>query len=227
MDYKNIEKDDLPYEKYEKLGPLALSDTELLAIIIRCGTIGENSLEVAGKVLKLSNEKNKILGLQRISIQDLERIKGIGRVKAIRIKCIVELTRRMSMQSRKSSLCFSKPKTVADYYMEQFRHLETEQVMLVLTDNKNNRIKEIIISKGTVNTSLISPREIFIEALQYRAVHIFLLHNHPSGDPTPSNQDLEITKIIYDSSKLLNIPLVDHIIIGDNKYISLKEHGLL
>ena len=225
---KKIEiRDDLPYEKFEKLGAGALSDTELLAIIIRCGTVGANSLFIAQQVLGLSNEKNTILGLQNISIKELEQIKGIGRVKAVRIMCVVELTRRMTMQKRKESLCFSKPKTVADYYMEQLRHLETEQVLLLLTDNKNNLITEIIISKGTVNTSLISPREIFIEALRYHAVHILLLHNHPSGDPTPSRQDISITKIINDAAKLLNIPLVDHIIIGDNKYISLKEQGLL
>ena len=227
MNYKKLNKEDLPYEKFERLGPEALSDVELLAIIIRSGTVGINSLEVAQKILKLANEDNKISGLHNISVEELERIKGIGKVKAIRIKCIVELTRRMTMQTRRTSVCFTDPKTVADYYMEQMRHLEAEQVLLILTDNKNNVMKEIVISKGTVNSSLLSPREIFIEAIRYHAVHILLLHNHPSGDPTPSRKDVEITKIISDSSKLLNIPLVDHIIIGDNKYISLKEHGLL
>ena len=222
-----IEQQDLPYEKFEKLGALALSDTELLAIIIRCGTVGADSISVARQVLALSKEKDTILGLQNITQMELEQIKGIGKVKAIRIMCVVELTRRMTKQSRKTAICFSKPATVADYYMEQLRHLETEQVLLVLTDNKNNYITEIILSKGTVNTSLISPREIFIEALRYHAVHILLLHNHPSGDPTPSRQDLNITRLISDASKLINIPLVDHIIIGDNKYISLKEQGLL
>lgn len=224
IDVKNKE---LPYEKFESLGPDALSDTELLAIIIRSGTVGFDSVSIARQVLALSKEKDTILGLQNITLPELERIKGIGKVKAIRIMCVVELTRRMTMQSRKESLCLSKPSTVADYYMEQFRHLETEQVLLILTDNKNNRITDIIISKGTVNTSLISPREIFLEALRYHAVHVLLLHNHPSGDPTPSNQDIQITKMIKEASKILNIPLVDHIIIGDNKYISLKEHGLL
>lgn len=227
MNYKKLNNDDLPYEKFERLGPEPLSDVELLAIIIRSGTVGINSLEVAEKILKLANDDNKISGLHKISVEELERIKGIGKVKAIRIKCIVELTRRMAMQTRRTSVCFTDPKTVADYYMEQMRHLEAEQVLLILTDNKNKVIKEIIISKGTVNSSLLSPREIFIEAIRYHAVHILLLHNHPSGDPTPSRKDVEITKIIDDSSKLLNIPLVDHIIIGDNKYISLKEHGLL
>ncbi len=227
MNYKKLDKEELPYEKFEKLGPGALSDAELLAIIIRSGTVGSNSLEVAKKVLKLAGGDNNISGLYNITLEELEGIKGIGKVKAIRIKCVVEMTRRMTMQTRKVSVCFNNPKTVAAYYMEYMRHLETEQVLLILTDNKNNIIKEIMISKGTVNTSLLSPREIFIEAIRYHAVHILLLHNHPSGDPTPSRKDIEITKIILDSSKLLNIPLVDHIIIGDNKYISLKEQGLL
>ncbi len=218
---------DLPYEKFETLGPEALTDAELLAIMIRCGCEGADALQIAGEVLALSNEKNSIIGLHHVTMQDLIRIKGIGKVKAIRIMCVVELTKRMTMQKRKEHLSFSNPRTVAEYYMERFRHLETEQVLLVLTDNKNNLITDIIISMGTVNASLLSPREIFIEALHYHAVHVLLLHNHPSGDPTPSKQDLKITKMILESSKLLNIPLVDHIIIGDNKYISLKEQGLL
>ena len=122
---------------------------------------------------------------------------------------------------------FNNPVIVADYYMERMRQLETEHIYLLLTDTKNRLIKEILLSKGTVNASIISPREIFIEALRYQAVHIILLHNHPSGDPTPSNQDVEITSRIKEVSHLMNIVLVDHIIIGDNRYTSLKEEGYL
>ncbi|MDD6201635.1 MAG: DNA repair protein RadC [Lachnospiraceae bacterium] len=220
--------DEYPYEKFEKMGPEALTDAELLAIVIRTGTIGENSLSLAKKVLALSNDSNNgILALQKIPYEEMMKIKGIGKVKAIRIKCMVEFTRRMSRQSALHDLNLNSPETVADYYMEQVRHLETEHVYLILADNKNRLIKDVLLSKGTVNASLISTREIFIEALRYHAVRIFLIHNHPSGDPTPSRQDIEITKVIREASEILNIPLLDHIIIGDNTYVSLKEKGYL
>jgi len=224
----NTIKEDYPYEKFEKKGAEYLTDAELLAIIIRTGTKEEDALSLAKKILALKEPLHKgILGLQHISLEELKSIKGIGTVKAIRIKCMVEFSKRMAMQTVNGTLRFDSPETIARYYMEMLRHLETEHVYLVLLDNKNRKIKDVLITKGTVNASLLSPREIFIEALSYKAVRIFLLHNHPSGDPTPSRQDLEITKIIGDASKLLNIQLIDHIIIGDNKYISFKEKGYL
>ena len=224
----NTIKDDYPYEKFEKKGAEYLTDAELLAIIIRTGTKDEDALSLAKKILSLKEPIHKgILALQHISLEELKSIKGIGTVKAIRIKCMVEFSKRMAMQTVTGSMRFDSPETIARYYMEMLRHLETEHVYLVLLDNKNRKIKDVLITKGTVNASLLSPREIFIEALSYKAVRIFLLHNHPSGDPTPSRQDLEITKIIDDASKLLNIQLIDHIIIGDNKYISFKEKGYL
>ena len=222
---KNRIKRELPCEKYERLGPEALSDAELLAILIRTGTKGEDGLTVAEKII--GNHEEGILLLQSVTIEELMQIKGIGRVKAVRIKCIGEFSRRMAMQSRVKSLNFNRPSTIAAYYMEQLRHLETEHVYLILTDNKNCLLREILISKGTVNASLLSTREVFAEALKYQAVHIFLLHNHPSGDPGPSEQDIRITEQILEASRILNVPLLDHIIIGDNKYISLKEKGYL
>ncbi len=218
----------LPYERFEKLGPEALTDVELVAIIIRCGTIGADSIQLAEKVMHLQGrDQDGILSLIHVSMHELMQIKGIGQVKAVRLKCVAELSRRISRQHHKKNLCFNNPKSVADYYMESLRHLENEQVLLILTDNRNGLIHEEVMTRGTVNSSLLSPREVFILALKYQAVHIFLLHNHPSGDATPSRQDIELTKHISDISKIINIPLVDHIIIGDNKYTSLKENGLL
>ena len=121
-------------------------------------------------------------------------------------------------------MIFDKPESVAAYYMESVRHLETEQVKLIMLDNKCSLISDLDISKGTVNSSIISTREIFIEALRRKAVYIMLLHNHPSGDPTPSRKDFEITDLVKDASLLVNIPLLDHIVIGDNKYYSFREH---
>lgn len=224
MDMTNM---DMPYEKFLKLGAGALTDAELLAIIIRIGTKDTSSVKIGQKVLNLSDNHLGLLGLHHITIADLMTINGIGEVKAVKIKCIAELAKRLSKASAAHSLRIDQPKTVADYYMEELRHVETEHTLLVMLDNKNRIINDSIISKGTVNSSLLSPREIFLMALQNKAVYILLLHNHPSGDPTPSKQDLTITKRIMEASKLIGIPLIDHIIIGDNKYISFREKGIL
>ena len=225
MKKKNQE---FPYERFESKGPQALTDAELIAIILRTGTVGEDALTLAHRVLALSSgSKTGILALNSIPLQDLIKIKGIGKVKAIRLKCVAEICARMQKRGYAAQLSFSNPQKVAAHYMERLRHLETEHIYLLLTDTKNRLIKEILISKGTVNMSVLSNREIFIEALRYQAVHILLLHNHPSGDPTPSEQDITFTHQIMEASRLMNIPLLDHIIIGDNTFTSLKEKGYL
>ncbi len=219
---------EFPYERFERVGAHALTDAELIAIILRTGTVGEDALALAHKVLSLtSGSATGILALNSISLEELLQIKGIGKVKAIRLKCVAEICARMQKRNREHMISFQNPASVAELYMERMRHLETEHVYLLLCDNKNHIIKEILLSKGTVNASMLSPREIFIEALRYHAVHVLLIHNHPSGDPSPSKEDITITQTILESSILIQIPLLDHIIIGDNTYISLKEKGYL
>lgn len=230
MNYENLLKEDLPYEKFEQLGPSSLTDSELLAIIIRTGTKSMTAVELGRKIIQLGNDCGQgkgILSLEHLTLQELMAIKGIGKVKAIRLKCVAELSKRISKQSFAATISFQSPATIAGYYMEQLRHLEEEQIILIMTDNKNNLLNDMVISKGTVNMSIISPREIFLSAIKNRAVYILLVHNHPSGDPTPSKADIELTGRIYNAGKLLNIPLVDHVIIGDNTYNSLKELGYL
>ncbi len=225
---KQPDKKEYPYERFEQLGAQALTDAELIAIIIRTGTVGEDAIDLAHRVLSLTNnEEDGILALHSIPLEELLKIKGIGKVKAIRLKCVAEICARMQTKSRHKNPSFHDPASVAALFMERVRHLETEHVYLLLCDNKNRIIKEVLLSKGTVNASVLSPREIFIEALRFHAVCIFLIHNHPSGDPTPSRQDIEITHTILEVSRLIQIPLLDHIIIGDNTYISLKEKGYL
>ena len=224
----NKDKQELPYERFERMGAQALTDAELVAIILRTGTVGEDALALAHRVLSLrSGSKIGIPALASIPLEDLMNIKGIGKVKAIRLKCVAEICLRMQMRRQEEQITFTEPAQVAAYYMERMRHLETEHIYLILTDTKNRMMKEILLSKGTVNASVLSPREIFIEALRYHAVHILLLHNHPSGDSAPSRQDIEITNRIMEASQLMNIPLLDHIIIGDNTFTSLKEEGYL
>ena len=154
------------------------------------------------------------------------RVKGIGRVKAVQILCLSELAKRMARAAAMEGLDFSDPKTVARYYMEDMRHKEREVIKLLLLNTKAKLIGECVISVGTVDTALVSPRELFIEALQRNASAIILLHNHPSGDPAPSREDVRITRRIREAGALLGISLLDHIIIGDNCFISLKEQGL-
>ena len=217
-----------PYEKYLEQGAQHLSDAELLAIILRTGTVGEDTVSIAGRVLSLPGERRKgILGLHHVSIKELMSIRGIGQVKAIKLKCIAELSSRIAQQTARGTLQLTSPGTVADYYMERLRHFERERVLLLMTDNRNHLIGEHVLSEGTVNASLISPREIFLTALRYSAVYIMLLHNHPGGDPSPGRQDILATQRIREASELMEIPLLDHIIIGDKKYFSFKEMNYL
>lgn len=218
----------LPYEKFITYGGRSLTDSELLAILLRTGTRGLNVRELGERVLsETTRYGNGLLGLYHIPLNELCKIEGIGKVKAIQLKTIAELSTRMAQAKAKGSLSFHHPSSVADYYMERFRHENVEYILLLLLDSGLHLIEECILSKGTVNASLVSPREVFINALQAQASGIMLLHNHPGGDPSPSSNDLRITERILQIGMLADIPLFDHIIIGDNKYFSFKEHNLM
>ncbi|NLL76726.1 MAG: DNA repair protein RadC [Clostridiales bacterium] len=219
---------EMPYEKFMRLGAGALTEAELLAIIIRTGTADNSPVELGKKVLSLSSVKDSGLnGLHCVTLKELMSIKGIGEVKAVKIKCLAEFSMRMAMARAEEKLQFLKPSSVAEYYMEKLRHEKKERVILLLLDNRSRLLDECLLSIGTVNTSLLSPREVFLAALKAEAVHIILLHNHPSGDPTPSKQDILITDKVKKLGSMIDIILIDHIIIGDNKYMSFKEAGLL
>ena len=219
---------DMPYEKFIKLGPEALTEKELLAIILRTGTQNYSATELADMILSYQTGRYEGLNaLHHLTIKDLMSIPGIGEVKAVKLKCISELAKRMAKQKAEKALRFNKPSTVAEYFMEELRHEEKENIILLSLDNKMQLIEKYVLSVGTVNASLLSSREVFVQALKDRASNVMLLHNHPSGDPVPSEQDILITNKIKEAGLLLDIPLIDHIIIGSGCYISLKEHGLL
>lgn len=224
---KELPLTERPYDKCEVSGPGVLSDAELLAVIIRTGSKDERVVDVANRILNYSNTFPGLIGLNHLSIKDMMSIKGIGRVKAIQLICLTELTKRMAKVTNESGLRFTSPETVANYYMQDMRHLTQEKVLLVMLDSKSKVLKDMIISSGTVSSSLLSPREIFLHALNYGAVNIIILHNHPSGDPTPSREDINTTKRMKEAGNLIGIKLMDHIIIGDNRYISLGEQGYL
>lgn len=224
---KEITETERPYEKCMRYGASALSDEELLAVLLRTGIKGMNSIELARCILESQTETGGILNIHHLNFPKLKKIKGIGTVKAIQILCLSELTKRLAKASASKGLLFNTPSTIANYYMEELRHQKQEQMKLLMLNTKTKLIKESNISKGTVNASLISPRELFIEALDCGAVSIILLHNHPSGDPTPSEDDILLTKRVKAAGDLIGIELLDHIIIGNNCYISFVEQTLI
>ena len=218
----------LPYERFLRFGPENLTEAELLAIIIRTGTKDCNALELAEQVLGLTKyPKEGLLGLYDVTLKELQGIKGIGQVKAVKLKCLAELSMRMSAATSGDGICFNSSGQVADYFMEKLRHKKTECVVLVCLDAKGQLLSEQKLSDGSVRMSLISPREIFLAALRCSAVNILLVHNHPSGDPSPSRADIELTSNVKELGDKMDIPLLDHIIIGDNRYTSFKEVSLL
>lgn len=217
-----------PYEKFVKMGAESLTEAELLAIILRTGTRDCSAMQLASEVLQSSfYGGHGLLGLHKITIEQLQKIKGVGPVKAVKIKSIAELSKRMASAKAWEEVVFQKSGTVAACYMERLRHRGTECVVLLMLDSKGHLLKEVQLSSGTVRASLISPREIFIEALKAEAVQIIMVHNHPSGDPAPSREDVRITQLICSLGEAMELPLTDHIIIGDNRYVSFKEQGLL
>lgn len=223
----DLPREERPYEKCLSNGPSSLSDAELLAVIIRTGARGEGSLELARKVLELSPMGDGILGIYHASLEELMSIKGVGLVKAMQLKCVAELAKRIRQATARERLSFLQPGQIADFYMEELRHEEQEKIILLMLNTKSQLIGEKVLSVGTVNASLISPREIFMEALRHGAVNIILLHNHPSGDSTPSRDDVRFTDRIRQCGELMGIHLLDHIVIGDNNYTSFMEDSRL
>lgn len=222
-----LPKEQRPYEKCKDKGAAALTNQELIAILLRTGSREESALELAGRLLRYSPGEEGLKGLHAMSEEQLMQLPGIGRIKAMQLKCVCELSRRLAKETAGPSAEFTSPQAIASYYMEDMRHKQQEELLLVMLNGRNRRIGESTISKGTVNGSLVSPREIFLEAFRHQAVSIVLLHNHPSGDPTPSEEDKLATNRVQEAGRLVGIELLDHIIIGDGRYISLKEQGIM
>ncbi len=218
---------DRPYERCLLYGPQALSDSELLAVIIKTGTKGSTAEDVASKILHLMPNPNGLLDICRLTIEELLSVPGIGQVKAIQLKCVGELSKRIATYRAKEELSFSEPSSIADYYMEQLRHEEKERFICMMLDSRNRLIVEEYLTQGTVNWTIVSIRDLFVAALRARAVGIIIIHNHPSGDPTPSHEDVLLTERVHEAGELLEIHLLDHIIIGDRRYASFSEEGLL
>ena len=210
-----------PYEKLEMYGAKSLSNAELLAIIIKTGTKNETAINLAQKVLALGQEDNSLRFLEDISVDELKTIKGIGRVKAIELKAICELAKRITKPTNFEKIIIKTPKDVADIFMEELR-FEKREVLKVIILNTKNKIQKIVdvATGGTFNIN-IKPKDIFEETIKLGMPKIIMVHNHPSGDATPSISDIETTNRVDECAKLFGIELLDHIVIGDGTYKSI------
>ncbi|WP_026523540.1 RadC family protein [Butyrivibrio sp. MB2005] len=221
-------KETLPYERFSRFGAEALTDAELLAIILRTGTSTLTPTQMGALLLKKGEKYSEGLsGIHYLSLDEIKSVPGIGDVKAIKIKCIAELSNRIARCRSLQLLEFKSPAMIADYYMESMCHKDKEHVIVAFFNHQMAFIGDEVISVGTVKNASVSPREIFLSALKNKAVYIVLLHNHPSGDPIPSSADDEMTRQIYEAGSMLDIKLQDHIIIGDHRYYSYLEQHLL
>lgn len=224
---KDIADCERPYEKACALGIEALTDAELIAVILRNGGGGQSSIDLANCVLNAHPVHKGLSGLNFLERKDLTAIKGIGNTKATELLAIGELAKRMNLRRLREDIIFSNPSSIADYYMEKCKYFTREKTYIMLLSCSHMLIKELLISEGTVNSAILSPREIFIEALKYQAVFIIMVHNHPSGCPEPSTADIDATKRIMSAGELLGIHLSDHIIVGNDRYVSLLERGII
>lgn len=216
-----------PMEKMQAKGKEYLTDAELFAIIFRTGTRQVNAVALAEKMLRKNSNGAPLVNLYQESLTELQETPGIGQVKAAQVHAVLELSKRISKQSHSQEIKVTNAKTVANIYMEELRHLKQECFKVVYLDTKNNIINDENISVGSLNATIIHPREVYKNALKKSANSIIVLHNHPSGNPAPSREDITITKRISQAGELLGITLLDHIIIGDQRYISFKEEKLL
>lgn len=212
-----------PYEKLELYGEKALSNAELLAIIIKSGTKEETSVQLAQKILNLNDntKEGELNYLKNTTIEELMKIKGIGKVKAIQLKAICELSIRMSKPSDYRKVVIHEPYDVAKIMLQELRFEKREIARLIILNNKNEILKIKDISLGGVNSVNISIKDILAEPIKMQAPKIILVHNHPSGDATPSKQDIIFTNKLYSAASIFEVELVDHLVIGNMKYTSI------
>lgn len=224
MTIKELPQSERPYEKLELYGEKNLTNAELLAIIIKTGTKEYTSVDIARKILKLNdNYEDKSLSFLRdLSIEELTKIKGMGRVKALQLKAVCELANRMNLPPNYKRIKIKEPNDVVKILMQQMQYEKVEIAKIILLDNSNNILKIKNVAVGGNNFVNIGMKNILSEAVKINAPKMILVHNHPSGISTPSSKDYEVTKKIEDAGKMLGIELLDHIVIGNSEYTSIK-----
>jgi DNA repair protein RadC len=221
---RDFPQDERPRERFIQNGPESLSNHELIAILLRTGTKDESVLQLSNRLL--TNFEGLRL-LKAATLEEMTEIKGIGQAKAIQILAAVEIGRRIANLNYTDRYVIRSPEDGANYVMNDMRFLSQEHFVCLYLNTKNQVLHKQTIFIGSLNASIVHPREVFREALKRSAASIICLHNHPSGDPAPSREDIEVTKRLVECGKMIGIDLLDHLIIGENKFVSLKEKGYL
>ena len=216
--------DDRPRERLIKQGPQSLSNQELIAILLRTGTKRESVLSLANRVLIYFE---KLHELKHATLEEIMSIKGIGQAKAVQLLAAIELGRRLSQKQEESRFTIRSPKDAASFLVPEMASLQQEHFVALYLNVKNQVIHKQTIFIGSLNSSIVHPREIFKEAVKRSAASIICAHNHPSGNAAPSPEDIEVTKRLQEAGFIIGIELIDHIIIGDHQYYSLKEQGYI
>ncbi len=214
---------DRPRERLAELGPESLSDAELLAILLRVGVRGQNAVQLGQTLLK---KFKNLIGLYQASFEQICQVHGIGMAKAAQLQAALELGRRYSRTQRGERPPVHSPKDAADLVMYEMSGLIQENLWVLLLDTRNRLIDIDHLYQGSLNSSTVRVAEVFRKAVQNNAAAIIVIHNHPSGDPTPSPEDVALTKTLFETGKMLDIQLLDHLVIGGNSFISLKERHL-
>jgi len=227
MSYKSIKKwpeDERPRERLLRHGAQSLSDAQLLAIILRTGGGGKSALELAMEILQtFENLKN----MEQASVHEFSQFKGMGNAKIAQIKAALEIGKRFNGESVQKGLKFFSANEVFQYYRLKIAHMKKEVFHCAMLDAKNRIIRDCRVSEGTLTNSLIHPREAFRDAIKESAASVIFVHNHPSGDPTPSNEDIIVTEKLVNAGNIVGIKVLDHVIIGDNQFTSMMEKGYI
>jgi DNA repair protein RadC len=227
---REMPEGDRPRERLKERGAAALTDAELVAILLRTGMKGQSAVQLAQMLIQKFVSLDE---LARASVEAIASVKGVGETKAIQLKAAFELAKRFSGSARVKQTFISSPEDAAAAVREDMRTLDREEFWVLLLNTKNGLIKKCPTSRGSLNASIVEPREVFKDAIAASAASMILVHNHPSGDPTPSAEDVTVTKRLVKAGELLNISVLDHIILGhrtagrDHDFASLKELGLM
>ena len=219
----DLHESDRPRERLAALGPQALSNAELIAILLRVGVTGENAVRVGQRLL---NKFHGLSGLHRAPFMELMDQHGLGEAKASQIKAAIELGRRLTLESPEERPAINSPADAAALVQYEMSALEQEHLRVILLDRRNRVMETVDVYKGSVNSSQVRVGEIFKEAVRKNSSALIVIHNHPSGDPTPSPDDVAVTRAIVQAGKLLDVEVLDHLVIGQGKWVSLKERGL-
>jgi DNA repair protein RadC len=219
----DLHETDRPRERLASLGPQALSNAELIAILLRVGVPGENAVQVGQRLLQ---KFGGISGIHRAPFDEMIKQHGIGEAKAAQIKAAIELGRRLTLESPEERPIINSPADAAALVQYEMSALEQEHLRVILLDRRNHVLEVVDLYRGSVNSSQVRVAEIFREAIRKNASALIVVHNHPSGDPTPSPDDVAVTRAIVQAGKMLDVDVLDHMVIGQGRWVSLKERGL-